>query len=309
MPQLRVGTDCSGIEAPIQALTNLGVSFTHEFSSETDPHCVAAIRANYTPQILFGDMMTRDISTVPDIDLYVCGFPCQPFSRAGPCRGLNDDRSALYWECLRVIREKSPTYFVLENVKDLLGHNKGKTWDVMRVELDRLSAEGGYYIHWKVLNTRHYGIPQNRERLFIVGSKSSGFVWPDPVTMPSIHDFVDRTDVSTHVLGGRCAGVPARILEYAPDAAFVDMAFAAIPGRKCSKVAHYAGSLNTRGSMYCIPMQRYANAKELLALQGFREDFKIVTSTTQLKKQVGNTMSVNVLEKILSNLIHPKYFL
>lgn len=111
---LRVGTDCSGIEAPIMALTQLTVPFVHEFSSEIDKHCIASIRANYDPKIIFGDMTKRKLK---DIDLYVCGFPCQPFSDAGKRQGVKDPRGTIFWECLRVIRYKKPTFFILENVK------------------------------------------------------------------------------------------------------------------------------------------------------------------------------------------------
>lgn len=89
---LRVGTDCSGIEAPIQALMQMNIPFKHVFSSDIDKYCIQSIKANYNPEIIFGDkdgsfkegdITKRDINNVPDIDLYVCGFPCQPFSITG----------------------------------------------------------------------------------------------------------------------------------------------------------------------------------------------------------------------------------
>ena len=94
---LRVGTDCSGIEAPIMALKQLKIPFYHEFSSEIDKHCIASIKANYKPKIIFGDIKKRKIKDVPDIDLYVCGFPCQPFSMAGERNGIEDSRGTIFY--------------------------------------------------------------------------------------------------------------------------------------------------------------------------------------------------------------------
>ena len=183
--KLRVGTDCSGIEAPIQALRQLKIPFQHVFSSEIDKYCIQSIKANYHPEILFGDpdgpypngnITQRDINTVPDIDLYVCGFQCQPFSQAGKRKGFEDKRGNVFWSCLEVIKKKQPKYFILENVKGLLSHDRpkdskrgeyGKTWKTIWKEIKKMENYD-YKIQWKVLNTKDYGIPQNRERIFIV---------------------------------------------------------------------------------------------------------------------------------------------
>ena len=89
---IRVGTDCAGIEAPIQALMNIKVPFQHVFSCEVDPHCQESIDANYHPENRYTDMTTRDPASLPDIDLYVCGFPCQSFSSAGNRNGVREQR-------------------------------------------------------------------------------------------------------------------------------------------------------------------------------------------------------------------------
>ena len=209
-PKLRIGTDCSGIEAPIQALTQLGIPFTHVFSSDIDKFCIQSIKANYEPEILFGDkngsfpngdIRTRNIDDVPDIDLYVCGFPCQPFSVAGEKKGFEDKRGNVFWSCLEVIEKKQPKYFILENVKGLLGHDKpagtkrgkyGNTFNVIWTALLELEKYG-YKVNWKVMNTKDYGIPQNRERIYFVGTKSV-FEWPDKVKMDELKNYVDWKD-------------------------------------------------------------------------------------------------------------------
>ena len=176
----RIGTDCSGIEAPIAALRQLQIPYQHMWSSDIDKYVIQSIKANYEPEILFGDpdgpypdgdITKRDNSILPDIDLYVAGFPCQPFSNAGQRKGFNDKRGNVFWSCLDVIKTKRPKYFILENVKALISHQKGHTW---RVIWSSLQIEG-YTTKWKVLNTKDYGIPQNRQRVFIVGKRDGDF--------------------------------------------------------------------------------------------------------------------------------------
>lgn len=123
---IRVGTDCSGIEAPIQALKQLGIPHKHVFSCEIDKYARESILANYKPEILFTDMTKRKTKDTPDIDLYVCGFPCQSFSMAGLREGVDDPRGTIFWQCLKVIKHKLPRVFILENVKGLLTINEGK---------------------------------------------------------------------------------------------------------------------------------------------------------------------------------------
>ena len=182
---LRIGTDCSGIEAPIQALIQLNIPHKHIWSSDIDKWCIKSIKANYSPERIYGDkdgdykdgdIRNRNHEELPDIDLYVCGFPCQPFSQAGDGKGLEDGRGNVFFSCIATVRTKRPKYFILENVKGILWNDKrdkkdkyGETWKIIWSEIERLT-ELGYYVDWKVMNTRDYGIPQNRERVYIVGT-------------------------------------------------------------------------------------------------------------------------------------------
>ena len=114
---------------------------------------------------------TRDIRTVPtseipDFDLLVGGFPCQAFSIAGKRKGFDDTRGTLFFEIARILRDKRPRYFILENVKGLLSHDEGKTFQTILGVLTDL----GYEYQWQVLNSKNFGVPQNRERVFIVGN-------------------------------------------------------------------------------------------------------------------------------------------
>jgi DNA (cytosine-5)-methyltransferase 1 len=292
---LRIGTDCSGIEAPIQALQQLNISFEHSFSSEIDKYCIESIKANYKPNIIYDNIIDRNVEEIPDIDLYVCGFPCQSFSIAGKRKGFEDKRGLIFWNCMDVIKQKQPNYFILENVKGLLSHDKGQTWKIILNELDQLKE---YVIEWKILNTKDFGIPQNRERVYILGIKKDKFKGSilstiEKENLKNLTEFIDNTDDSYYE-SKRCNR------NYKKDNIFVDLNFSKSTYPNADK---YCPCINTHGGLWCLPKHRYANIKEHLMLQGFSIEFKQVVSNSQLKKQIGNSMSVNVLKKILKKLI------
>ena len=313
-PPLRIGTDCSGIEAPIQALRQLGIPHRHVWSSDIDKFCIQSIKANYDPERLYGDpngpypdgdITKRDNSTLPDIDLYICGFPCQPFSTAGQRKGFDDKRGNVFWSCLDVIKVKQPKYFILENVKGLLCHDKenkkdkyGRTWSIIWDNVQSLE-EFGYEVKWKVMNTRNYGIPQNRERLYIVGTKKK-FRWPQYKPLENILNYVDHTDNITYITSNRHKDILSRINN---GQVFIEFAFGVSKTRSYINAKKYASCITASGRVWCIPKNRYANINELQNLQGFSNNFVQVICSSQLKKQIGNSMSVNVIREIIIELI------
>ena len=307
-PPLRIGTDCSGIEAPIQALRQLGIPHRHVWSSEIDRYCIQSIKANYEPEIIFGDpegpypngdIQERDISLLPDIDLYVCGFPCQPFSTAGERKGFEDKRGNVFWACLEVIQVKQPKYFILENVKGLLHHDKGNTWKVIWDALSELK-EYGYNVQWKVLNTKDYGIPQNRERVFIVGTKGRKFEWPEKISLQPLELFIDNDDNSYNEYSQI---VIKRLSTITNGTIFINTGFNYNSYPNGETVAPCLVS-RCASHYWCRTKHRLANIKEWLILQGFNHDFKQVVSHTQLKKQIGNSMSVNVIKMLINNFFN-----
>jgi DNA (cytosine-5)-methyltransferase 1 len=304
--KLRVGTDCSGIEAPIQALIQLGYPFEHKFSCDNNKHCIQSIVANYKPEIIFGygkegDITKRDIQDVPDIDLYICGFPCQPFSVAGDRKGMLDIRGNVFYGCIKVIDKKLPKFFILENVSGLLSARKGKDWIEILKTLRTLEDDHGYNISWKIINTKDYGIPQNRKRLYIVGRlDGKQFEWPKPIGSGApLSTYVDRQDTKKDKPSVR----QQKILNRMNGQQFINISFGQNTYREANKIAPclLADSIH-----WCVPMGRQANVKELLKLQGFPTDFKQVVSTRQLKKQIGNSMSVNVLKALIKELTMEK---
>lgn len=291
---LRVGTDCSGIDAPIQALLNIGIPFTHEFSCDIDEYCRESITANYQPKILYDDMTKK--RNLPDIDLYVCGFPCQPFSHAGNREGIYDKRGNLFWYCIDVIKQKNPAIFLLENVKGLLTMNEGETFTIMLTELYKLS----YKIKWSLLQTYDYGLPQQRERLFIIGIRNDielSFEFPLPIPMKELVSILDQP--------GKKENIPeylkrSNLLKRIPkDSIFIDIGFTQGNFPNSNK---YSPCLTTQNNLWCVPYKRRATVKECLRLQGFPDDFCQVVSDRQLKIQLGNSITVTVLEEIFKKL-------
>ena len=151
----------SGIGGFEQALNKFGG--TCVFASEIDKFAAKAYETLYGHKPT-GDITQIDAKDVPDHDLLVGGFPCQSFSVAGKRRGFEDTRGTLFFEIARIVREKQPKALLLENVKGLVNHDKGRTLDVMIETLNEI----GYTVDFDVLNSKYFGVPQNRERIFIV---------------------------------------------------------------------------------------------------------------------------------------------
>ena len=133
--------------------------------SEIDRYAKEVYQRHFPEHRAFGDITAIDTAQVPDFDLFVGGFPCQAFSVAGHRRGFSDTRGTLFFEIARIAREKQPRLLLLENVKGLLSHEAGRTFSTIIATLDEL----GYDTQWQVLNSKCHGVPQNRERIFIVG--------------------------------------------------------------------------------------------------------------------------------------------
>jgi len=181
---MKIGTDFSGIGAPEMALKYLGIDFDSIFACEIDKYARQSFEQLHKPQTFYNDITVRNHKEVEQLDLYVAGFPCQSFSMAGKRKGFEETRGTLFFNVAEFIKENQPKTFILENVKGLLSHDKGRTFQTIvdilsngggtqngQISLDMFEDGLGYHIYWKVLNTKNYGIPQNRERIFIVGFK------------------------------------------------------------------------------------------------------------------------------------------
>jgi len=133
--------------------------------SEIDKYATQIYQSHFPNHKPYGDITKIDTATLPDFDCLVWGFPCQAFSIAWKRRGFEDTRGTLFFELARILRAKQPRLFVFENVKGLLSHDNGKTFSTIIATIDEL----GYDCQWQVLNSKNHWVPQNRERIFIVG--------------------------------------------------------------------------------------------------------------------------------------------
>ena len=162
MKYLSLFSGIGGFELGIQ---NSDVEMECIGFSEIDKYAKSIYKKHYPNHPDLGDATKLDTSELPDFDFLVGGFPCQAFSIAGKRKGFNDTRGTLFFEIARVLKDKKPRYFLLENVRGLLSHNKGETFQTILEVLSNL----GYNVKWEIYNSKDYGVPQRRERLFIKG--------------------------------------------------------------------------------------------------------------------------------------------
>lgn len=184
---ITVGTDFSGLGAPEMALKELGIEHKILFACEKDKYAKASYLANHEAEIFYEDVTTRDNEKAPEVDLYCFGFPCQSFSLSGKRKGFDDVRGTLFFNSAEYVRLKRPKVFIAENVKGLLSHDKpkgskskhGRTFSTIinllaktingQILMPMYEDNLGYNVFYTVLNSKYYDVPQNRERVFIVG--------------------------------------------------------------------------------------------------------------------------------------------
>ena len=195
--EIRLATVFSGIGSVEYALKRLNIKSKTVFACDIDNFVKQSYFANYdiNEDAWYDDIKKIDGSKYKDqIDLFVGGSPCQSFSLVGKRGGFEDTRGTLFYDFARLVKESNPKVFIYENVKGLTNHDGGKTFEIVKATFEEL----GYKFFFKVLNSKDYGIPQHRERIFIIGFKDHNveFDFPDPIPLEStMQDFLqDYTD-------------------------------------------------------------------------------------------------------------------
>ena len=349
---IHVSTVFSGIGAVEHALKRMGVMHDIVFACDNDAFVKKSYFANYDID------ETRWVDDVRDIaggrhrgnvDLLVAGSPCQSFSMVGRRAGFSDDRGSLFYEFMRLIEEVRPGAFIFENVKGVLNHDGGRTWATMMQSFEKT----GYRYYHRVLNARDYGIPQNRERLFVVGFVSErDFRFPDPIPLQTtMQDLLEDSPQGKYYLGdkgidfvtdpknirkrytqinGTIALCQKANQQFNWHGDFIFEPAGEVPDKYylSAKVARYvlqSGTKNyysrpeidlkiarpilaTMHKMHRAGVDNYVSRegrirkltpRECLRLMGFDDTFKIVVSDTQMYKQAGNSVVVNILIHLL----------
>jgi DNA (cytosine-5)-methyltransferase 1 len=274
------------------------------FSSEWDTYAAKMYATNFGEQP-FGDINDIAPTDIPDHDILLAGFPCQPFSIAGKGLGFSDTRGTLFFNIEQIIATKRPQAFLLENVKRLVTHDDGRTFDIIKTSLERL----GYTIYYKVLNSLDFGVPQKRERIYIVGFENPlQFTFPKPLGFyQPLKDVLENdTDIDpSYFLSPvlREKRINAVLNKFGSLPEYPTIWHENIGGN--ISPLPYSCALRAGGSYNYLVANgiRRLTAREMLRLQGFPDDFIINLPYSQLRKVAGNSVTVSVIEKIAEQML------
>lgn len=285
------------------------------YANEFDKNAGITYQLN-NPDVQFDnqDIHKVKISDLPDCDIMMGGFPCQAFSVAGYKKGFEDERGTLFFEMLRIIKNKRPRVTFMENVKNLVSHDKGNTFFVMVQAL----VLNGYYIKWKVLNAKDYGnIPQNRERIYIVGFRDkadyNNFVFPDKIkrtkTLKDVIDFGAKLDEKYYYTSDRYKYYNKLKKAIISQSTVYQWRRQYVRENKSGVVPTLTANMGTGGSNVPLILTddgriRKLTPHETFNVQGYPKDFKLPDiANTQLYKQAGNSVVVPVINRIAQNII------
>src|SRR5690625_63569 len=300
----------SGIGGFEQALNKLGG--TCVFASEIDKFAAQAYETLYghMPE---GDITQIDAKDVPDHDLLVGGFPCQSFSVAGKRKGFEDTRGTLFFEIARIAKEKRPKALLLENVKGLVNHDKGRTLDVMIESLNEI----GYEVEYKILDTRDFGIPHGRERTYIIASQSKTNILSNLLyrVLRPISDFILPSYLipdKYYYTNENCSFYETLEREITEKDVFYQWRRKYVRRNMSGVCPTLTANMGTGGHNVPLIIDdkgiRKLTQKETWRLQGFSDEAHDAVesagiSDSQRYKQAGNAVTVNVIEAIAERLI------
>ena len=290
------------------------------YAADFDRWAVETYNKNFKHKAVCADVTEVDFSTIPNVDVMIGGFPCQSFSTVNPTKDTNDARANLYKQIVRFLQTKKPKYFICENVKGLTIHDRGRTYKIIRKTFEDL----GYTVFDKILNSKDFGVPQNRERIYLIAFRNDiapkTFEFPEPTdTTQELWNIREEEPVpakyylSTTYLDTLVAhkkrheakgnGFGFEIRDWS------DVAGAIVCGgmgrernlvvdnrqKNLVPTTHIKGEINPYGIRKITP-------REWARLQGYPDDFVLPLADTHLYKQLGNSVTVNVIEAIAEKI-------
>lgn len=281
------------------AFDSLGLKGECVFSSDIDKYAQQSYEANFGEKP-YGDIKKIDAADIPDFDILFGGFPCQAFSICGLQKGFEDNtRGTLFFDIARIIKEKQPQAFVLENVKNLASHDNGNT---LKTILDVLRDELGYHVDHHLLNALDFGLPQKRERIIIIGSKNPFVMnWDFNIeTKKTLNDILEKEVDKKHFASPEIVS-KRKSMHTAKEYPSI------WHENKSGNISSYPYSCALRaGASYnylLVNGERRLTPREMLRLQGFPDSFKIVVSDCQTRKQAGNAIPVDMVSKVIERFM------
>lgn len=296
--------------------------FTCVYSNEIDEHASKMYELNFGDNPL-GDITQVDIKNIPDFDVLCAGFPCQAFSICGKQKGFEDTRGTLFFDVCRILKAKKPKVFILENVQHLLNHDKKRTFKIMKEKLEEI----GYTVSYKVLNARDFGVPQNRERIIIIGSAYGeifDFEKLECTRIDSMKDFLDVNGDFEYL-----SPVDYTIIENPKVQSKSGLKFIGYRNKKIRTIGVRPGTehlsrvhkqpnriysingthptlaaqeLSGRYYIYDGKNVRKLTINECYRFMGFPDDFKKIGTSAQLYYRIGNSVCVNMISEVAKQI-------
>lgn len=290
-----------GIRLGFEKVFKENISFV--FSSEIDKYAQKTYSDNYG-EVPHGDITQIEAKDIPAHDIILAGFPCQAFSVAGLKKGFEDTRGTLFFDVARIAEYHKPKLIFLENVKGFKNHDKGNTFKVVKQTLEGL----GYKVFTDVLNAKYFGVPQNRERIYIIAFLENSITFDFPSNLDikvKLGDILEKSVEDKYTISDKLwAGHQRRKKEHkAKGNGFGYSMF--------NENSEYTSTISARyykdGSEILVEQKdknpRKLTPREAGRLQGFPNDFKITVSDTQAYKQFGNSVAVPVIEALAENIL------
>ena len=295
------------------------------FSADFNKYACDTYSKNFNDYPLI-DIQKYPEKKIPNHDILCAGFPCQPFSIGGKRKGFDDVRGTLFFDIVRILKEKKPKIFILENVRGLVNHDNGETFKkIINILSNKVNNEHvkssrenlGYNVFWKILNSKDYNIPQNRERVFIIGFKDQNVNFEFPkkkLLKKSLNDLIEEKSQKFKNISDLSKSYVFKHLKnhkkYNKIKNLDYLVANEVRKSRCNfRFDNISPCLTTKMGTggnnvpYLVNQNRFFSLEECLSLQGFPKNYKLTDNYSEALKQIGNSVTVPVIEEIIKKII------